>query len=191
MSYLLTAAALLIELAFGLVTALFLLRLALPLVGANFRNPICQAIYRYSHPLVAPIGKLLKPIGRFDLASALLVWLLQCLKFLLLYALGGLLPSLHGLLVLGLAGSVEFVLVFAFWLVLIGAIFSFFPQNAYHPLAQLVAQLTNPLLRPLRRILPSVAGFDLSPMLAMLLLVLARILLAAPLHDLGGHLARG
>ena len=73
MSYLLTAAALLIELAFGLVTALFLLRLALPLVGANFRNPICQAIYRYSHPLVAPIGKLLKPIGRFDLASALLV----------------------------------------------------------------------------------------------------------------------
>ncbi|HRY00064.1 MAG: YggT family protein [Rhodanobacteraceae bacterium] len=191
MSYLLTAAALLIELAFGLVTALFLLRLALPLVRANFRNPICQTIYRLSHPVVAPVGRLLKPIGRFDLASAVLIWLLQCLKFLLLYALGGLLPTLPGLLVLGLAGVVEFVLVFGFWLILISAIFSFFPQNAYHPLAQLTKQLSEPLLRPIRRFLPSVGGFDLSPMLAMLLLVLARILLAAPLHDLGGHLARG
>ena len=106
MSYLLTAAALLIELAFGLVTALFLLRLALPLVRANFRNPICQTIYRLSHPVVAPVGRLLKPIGRFDLASAVLIWLLQCLKFLLLYALGGLLPTLPGLLVLGLAAAV-------------------------------------------------------------------------------------
>ena len=191
MSYLLTAAVLLIELAFGIACALFLLRLALPLVGANFRNPICQAVYRFSHPVVAPIGKLLKPIGRFDLASALIIWLLQCLKFFLIYAMAGLLPTLAGLLVLGLAGVVEFVLVFAFWLVLIGAIFSFFPQNAYHPLAQLIGQLTAPLLRPFRRILPPVAGFDLSPMLLMLLLVLARILLAAPLHDLGAHLARG
>ena len=190
MSYLLTAAALLIELAFGLVTALFLLRLALPLVRANFRNPICQTIYRLSHPVVAPVGRLLKPIGRFDLASAVLIWLLQCLKFLLLYALGGLLPTLPGLLVLGLAGVVEFVLVFGFWLILISAIFSFFPQNAYHPLAQLTKQLSEPLLRPIRRFLPPVGGFDLSPMLAMILLVLARILLAAPIHDLGGHLAR-
>ena len=94
-------------------------------------------------------------------------------------------------LVLGLAGVVEFVLVFGFWLILISAIFSFFPQNAYHPLAQLTKQLSEPLLRPIRRFLPPVGGFDLSPMLAMLLLVLARILLAAPLHDLGGHLARG
>lgn len=191
MSYLLTAAALLIELAFGLVTALLLLRLALPLVGASFRNPICQAIYRFSHPLVTPVGRLLKPVGRFDLASAVLAWLLQCLKFLLLYALGGLLPSLPGLVVLGLAGVVEFVLVFAFWLILIRAIFSFFPQNAYHPLAQLTAQLTEPLLRPLRRMVPSVGGFDLTPMLAMLVLILTRILLAAPLHDFGGYLARG
>lgn len=191
MSYLLTAATLLIELIFGVVTALFTLRLALPLVGANFRNPICQAVYRLSHPVVAPVGKLLKPIGRFDLASAVLAWLTQCLKYLLLAGISGLSVGAAGLLVLGLAGWVEFCLILMFWLVLFRAIFSFFPHAAHQPLAVLTSQLTEPLLRPLRRILPPMGGFDLSPMLAMLLLVLARILLAAPLHDLGGHLARG
>ena len=191
MSYLLTAAALLIELAFALIAGLFTLRLLLPMVGANFRNPVCQAVYRLSHPLVAPLGRIVKPVGRIDLASALLAWLSQCLKVLLLMALAGLLPSVAGLLVLGLAGWLDFLLMLGFWLILLRVLFSFVASGGMHPIVLVVHQLTEPLLGPLRRRLPPLGGFDLSPMLAMLLLILARILLVAPLHDLGTYLAQG
>lgn len=192
MGYLANAGVLLVELIFGLAVTLFVLRVLLQLVGASFYNPVSQFIYKASNPVTTPLRKLLRPIGRFDLAAALVAWVLECVKVVLLFLLVGIAPAFLGVLVLGFAELLGFVLTLYFWLILIGVVLSFVGGGAAsHPLVPLIAQLTAPVLRPFRRMLPDMGGFDLSPLFATVGLLLARLLIAAPLRDFGTLLARG
>ena len=63
------------------------------------------------------------------------------------------------------------------WLVLAGAILSWFPSARKHSVTKAIQSLTNPLLMPFRAIVPSIGGLDLSPLLAILLLSFLRGLL--------------
>jgi len=56
-----------------------------------------------------------------------------------------------------------------------------------NPTLQLLAQVTEPLVRPFRRIVPPIGGLDFSLMFAMIALTLARILVIAPLNDLAAQ----
>lgn len=191
MRYLTEAGSLLIEVVFGLLCAILVLRVLLQLLRGDFYNPISQFLYKATNPVLMPLRKVLPPVGRLDSAGTVLAWLLQVVKVLLLFGLLGQLPGLLGVLVMGLAELVAFVLSLFFWLILLRVLVSWIGQGAQHPMLPLLAQLTEPLLRPVRRRLPALGGFDLSPMLVILGLLLARILLAAPLRDFGLALARG
>ena len=57
------------------------------------------------------------------------------------------------------------------WALIIIVIISWVAPGSYHPGAQLLAQITEPLLAPIRRVLPPMGGLDLSPMVLMLLLL--------------------
>jgi YggT family protein len=191
MTYLLQAGVLLIEVLFGLAATLFVLRVALPLVRANFYNPVCQFVYRATHPVVTPLRRLLRPVGRFETAAAVVAWLLLSIKVWLVQALFGSGAGAVAVAVLALADSISLVLMIAFWVILVRAILSFVNPGGQHPLLPLIVQLSEPLLGPLRRRLPDLGGIDLSPLLAILLLLLARLLVVAPLADAGLALARG
>ncbi len=191
MSYLANAGAILVEVLFGLLVMLFVVRVVLQLVRANFNNPVCQFFYKATNPVLAPLRRVLKPWRSFDIAATLIAFLLECLKMLLLLMLAGVGITLSALLVLGFAELLSFVLMMFFWLILARVILSFVGQGSYHPIVPLITQVTEPLLRPLRRALPAFGGFDLSPLVASLAIVLARVLIVAPLMDLGAMLARG
>jgi YggT family protein len=191
MGYFANAGAILVEVLFGLVVALFVLRVLLQLVRANFHNPVCQFFYKATNPVLMPLRKLLPPLRRLDTAGSVVAYLLECLKVWLLAAFGGFTLNLSGTLVLGLAELVAFLLMLYFWLILVRVILSFVGQGSYHPMVPLIAQLTDPVLRPIRRVLPDLGGFDFSPLVAMLAIYLARALVVAPLQDLGAMLARG
>ncbi len=51
---------------------------------------------------------------------------------------------------------------------------SWFPIDPYNPLAQLLIQITEPIMAPIRQIVPRVGMIDLTPMAAILLLYLLR-----------------
>ncbi len=51
------------------------------------------------------------------------------------------------------------------------AIISWFPVSPGNPLVVLLNQITDPILRPLRRVVPRVGMFDLAPMIAIVVLV--------------------
>jgi YggT family protein len=191
MAYFANAGAILVEVLFGLVVALFVLRVLLQLVRANFHNPVCQFFYKATNPVLMPLRKLLPPLRRLDTAGTLVAYLLECLKVWLLAAFGGFALNLSGTLVLGFAELVAFLLMLYFWLILVRVILSFVGQGSYHPMVPLIAQLTDPVLRPIRRVLPDFGGFDFSPLVAMLAIYLARALIVAPLQDLGAMLANG
>lgn len=191
MNYFADAGTILVEVLFGLAVALFVLRVLLQLVRANFYNPVCQFFYKTTNPVLMPLRKVLPPWRNFDIGGSGIAYLLECVKIWLLGALSGIALNVPATLLLGFAELLSFLLMLIFWLILARVILSFVAQGSYHPMVPLVTQLTDPVLRPIRRLLPEMGGIDLSPLLATLLIFLARALLVAPLHDLGTALAQG
>lgn len=188
MRYFSEAGLILVDFLFGLLIGLFVVRVLLQVVRANFHNPICQFFYRATNPLLVPMRRWLPPIGRVDSAASLIALLLCVIQVWLLGALGGLaLPPL-ATLVLAVGSLINVLLTLYFWLIVVRIILSFLNPDAYHPAIPLLGQLTEPVLRPLRKILPATGAFDFSPLLATLIIVLARVLIVAPINDLGAWL---
>lgn len=190
MTYLLNALSLLIELAFNLLATLFVLRVLAEAARADFHNPISQFLYRATNPVLAPIRRVIPNWRRINLAAVLLAWLVMVLKNALLFALLGATPNAAGLLVLGLADLIDFVLVFYLVLIFGWSLMSMLQVDSRQPALRLAGAIVEPLLRPLRGRL-TVGMIDFSPMAVMLVIVLARILIAAPLMDLGKALTLG
>ena len=190
MSYLFNAISMLIGLAFDAVVILFLLRVAAEACRADFNNPLSQFIYRTTNPVLAPIRRVVPNWRRINIAGVLLAWLAMLLKRVLLFALIGVMAKPLGLVVLALAELLDFVLLFYIVLIFGWSLLSMFSVDPRQPLLKLVGTVVAPLLRPLRGKL--VAGqIDFAPMVVMIALFLARLLIAAPLLDLGARLALG
>ncbi|HET6806986.1 MAG TPA: YggT family protein [Frateuria sp.] len=190
MIYLLNAFSLLLEIAFDVLATLFVLRLLAEAGRADFRNPVSQFVYRYTNPVLAPVRRVLPNWRRVNLAALLACYLVMLVKRVVLFALVGTLPHVAGLLVLALADLLDFVLLFYLVLVFGWSLLSMFQVSPYHPVLGLVEAIVDPLLRPLRGKLV-VGMLDFSPAVVMIGLLLARILIAAPLFDWGNQLARG
>jgi YggT family protein len=189
-TYLLNALSLLITLAFDAVATLLVLRLLAEASRADFNNPLSQFVYRYTNPVLAPIRRVLPNWRRINLAALQLAWLTMLLKLLLLYALLGIMPRPLGLLVQALAELLDFVLLLYIVLIFGWSLLSMFAVDRRQPLLRLAGAIVEPLLRPLHGKL--IAGqIDFAPMAVMIVLLLARLLLAQPLMDLGARLALG
>nr|WP_233171585.1 YggT family protein [Dyella sp. ASV21] len=180
----------LLELAFGAAAALFVLRLLAEASRADFHNPLSQFVYRSTNPVLAPLRRVLPNWRRINIAALLLVWLLMLLKRVVLFALLGMFPRLAGLLLLSVADTLDFILMFYVVLIFVWSLMSLFQVERYHPVYRLAGTLVEPLLRPLRGKLV-VGGLDFAPWAVMIVLILARLLLVSPLTDLGARLALG
>ena len=190
MIYLLNALSLLIQIAFDAVAMLFVLRLAAEACRADFHNPLSQFVYRYTNPVLAPIRRVIPNWRRISLAALLIAWLAMLLKRLVLYALIGFMPGLVGLWVLSLADLLDYVLIFYLVLIFGWSLLSMFAVDQRQPLIRLINAIVEPLMRPVRGKLV-VGSLDFSPAVVMIALMLARLLIAAPLFDLGTRLAQG
>ena len=191
MGYFANAGQIIIQFVFGALIALIVLRVLLQWVRANFYNPICQFLYKATNPVLMPLRKIVPSWRNLDIAGIALAWVVTALKLVLLYATLGEALGVLGLIVLSLADLIDFVLLLYIVLILARVVISFVGADSYHPIVPLVMQLTEPVLKPIRRVLPSVSGIDFSPMVALLAITLARVLIAKPLLDLGVSLARG
>ena len=160
-----------------LVVVAFLLRAVMPLARADFRNPLGQAVLRFTDPLVRPLRRVLGPVGRVDLASFVALLLVQFAGAALLRLVAGGGFDLAGTLVAGLTELVRTVLRFYSVAILAYAVLSWIAPGAYSPTTRLLAALCEPLLTPVRRILPPVAGLDLAPLFVLIGLQALQILL--------------
>jgi YggT family protein len=155
----------------------FLLRVLLPLARADFRNPLTQAILALTNWLVMPLRRILPPVGRVDTASVVALVIVQLLATLILFRLrtGALFPLLP-LVVAALQALVLSTLLLYTVLIFVYALLSFVAPGARSPATALLASLCEPLLSPLRRVLPVVGGIDFSPLVAIVGLTALRIL---------------
>mgnify|MGYP003514073189 FL=1 len=160
-----------------LVVCAFLLRLLLPLVRADLRNPIGQAVLNFTSPLVMPLRKLLRPVGRVDVASLAALLLVQLAGTAVLRLAAGLTLAPGPLLLHGLIDLAHTTLQFYFMVVLAYVILSWVAPGSYSPVGQLIGRLCEPLLQPFRRVIPPIAGLDFSALFVLIALQALQILL--------------
>jgi YggT family protein len=153
---------------FTLVVVAFLLRVIMPLVRADFRNPFGEAVLKVTNPLVLPLRRVLPPARRLDPAAVIALLLVQLVKTAVLRLVAGGGFDLAAVLVSGLLGLVILIVQFYFYAVLVYALLSWFAGAAYNPAGQILARVCEPLLAPIRRVIPPLGGLDLSALFLMI-----------------------
>ncbi|OZG74261.1 YggT family protein [Hahella sp. CCB-MM4] len=147
-----------------------ILRFLLQLSRADFYNPISQFVVKATNPFVIPLRRIIPGMGGLDIASLVLAILLQLLTYVLLLALRGSGIPLTLLLPLALLKVLDLTVQVYFWAIIAVIVLSWIAPGSYHPAAQLLYQLTEPVMRPFRKILPNLGGLDLSPILVFLVI---------------------
>jgi YggT family protein len=156
-----------------------MVRLLLQLTRADFRNPLCQAVVRLTNPLIMPLRRILPPVGKVDTASVVAVLAVATVKVASLFALMdlGIVPT-PLLWVRAVLTEIARTLLWTyFYAIVLYALLGLIAPGGYSPLQSVLTTLCEPVLRPIRRILPAVAGLDLSPLWACILIQALLILL--------------
>ena len=181
--YFVTAGVFLIDLLFGLYIIAIMLRFFLQIVRADFYNPLCQAIVTVTNPPLRPMRRYIPAIGTIDTASVLLMLGLQLLSTFLVFSLLGYSANFAGLLLSATAELISKAIYLFMIAIFIQIVLSWVAPGTYNPVVGVIDSITTPLLRPARRIVPSMGGIDLSPMLVIIGLTLGLMLVVAPLRD--------
>jgi len=158
----------LVETLFQLYLAALMLRLLLEAVRADFYNPVCQALVLVTDPLIKPLSRIFPRVGRVNLAGLLVLYLLQVIALALLSLIVGAPIDPLILALLAVMRLVRMLLVLYLVLIFVVVVLSWVGQNFRHPIVPLMFQLTDPVLAPIRRVLPALGGFDLSPLVAII-----------------------
>lgn len=167
----------LVNIVFDLYLMVVLLRLWLQLARADFYNPFSQFVVKATHPVVAPLRRVLPSLGRLDTATLVLAVSVVICKLLVLELIVGT-PyfSVLGIVFESLLTVIREGLKLIMWVIILRAILSWISQGR-NPMELVLHQLTEPLLAPIRRIIPPIGGLDLSVLVAVIALQFLQILL--------------
>ena len=160
-----------------LVVFAFLMRVILQVVRADFRNAIAQAIVRITNPLVLPLRRVIPPIGKFDAASLVALLLVEFAAAAILLSLSGFTLEPAGLVRFAVIDLLRNVLQFYLVAIIIYVILSWVAPGTYSPAGALLASICEPLLAPVRRVIPPIGGLDLSALFVLIGLQALLILL--------------
>ena len=152
----------------SLYLLIVLMRFILQLVRANFYNPLCQFVVKVTQPLLKPLRRVIPSLFGLDMSSLVLALLLQILLFVVILMLNGYQAFTVLLLPWGLIGIFSLFLKIIFWSMIISVILSWVAPGSRSPGAELVAQITEPVLAPFRRLIPNLGGLDISPIFAFI-----------------------
>jgi len=189
-NYLMNAGIYLINLLFGLYLLAVMLRFLLQTIRADFYNPICQFLVTVTNPALKPLRRWVPGYRGIDWPSILLMFLLQAIEICLVALLvSGQIPVAISFPVI-IASKLLVLLIYIYiFVIIIQAIISWIQPGSYSPFTVLLYQLSDPLVKPIRRYIPTTGGIDWSPFIILILLNLALMLLARPLQDWGSYLS--
>lgn len=190
MGYITQALLFLVQTAFTLYLIALLLRFLLQLVRAGFHNPIARLLVTVTNPPLRPLRRIIPGYGGIDWALVILILVVQAVEIALLALIvGAPVPGAAALLVLSLGQLLRLIIYIYIVTIIVQVVLSWINPHAYNAATVLIYSLNDPVLRPVRRLLPPLGGLDLSPLLVLIGLNLLLIVLVAPIMDTGNALA--
>ncbi len=177
MSPLMQASLFLVDTGFTFLILAILLRILLQWIRADFYNPISQMVLKVSNFFVLPLRRIVPAYYGIDWASVILLLFLAFLKQGALILLQtGLWVNNAGLMLLGIADILSLVFYIYLFSLIATVVASWLNTNRVNPMIQIATQIITPSLNRIRSLLPTLGGFDLSPMVLTLVLILFNIL---------------
>lgn len=149
---------------------LLMLRFLLQASRADYYNPLSQSVVKITQPVVGLFQGFLGPVaGRFDLATLAAGFALKVVSIIAIFMVIGVgMPPIPGLLIAGVAALANAILKIYFFAMIVMIILSWVAPNASHPGALLVMQLVEPIMAPVRKVIPSLGMIDLSPIVVFI-----------------------
>ncbi len=170
----------LITIIFGLYISLLVIRLLLGFSKADFYNPISQLVVKATNPVLLPLRKIIPAAGRIDTALILLILIFKSIEQFILASLSSIAVSPVTLVLAAIIQTIDFILLVYIIVIIAQAILSWVVPpgtTGQNPAVQLMQQLSEPVLRPLRKIIPRFDMLDLTPLAAIILIGVLRIIL--------------
>lgn len=184
-SYLGDAGRFLIEVVVGFYLLVVVLRFLFQVLRADFYNPLSQFVVTLTNPPLRTLRRFIPGFFGIDMASVVLALAVALLKLLLVASITGFPLRFGSAIILAVADILETVVYILIFATFARAILSWFQQGAYNPLTRLLDSITEPLLGPIRKVLPPIGGLDFSPFVLIILLTLALKLIVTPIADSG------
>ncbi|MEY3758870.1 MAG: hypothetical protein RIR39_361 [Pseudomonadota bacterium] len=186
-SYMTDPIVFLIDTLFSLYILAVLLRFLLQWCGGDFYNPISQFLVKITHPPLKILRRFVPSIGKIDTSSLVLMLSLQMLADAsILLLLNGSMINIGALAITSITQLISLLINVLVFAVFARALLSWMNPGAFNAAASILSTLTEPLLDVCRKIIPGLGGIDLSPLAALLLLQLAKMVILPPLHELAG-----
>ena len=158
----------LVETIFSLYIGAIAIRLLLGFARANFNNPLSQFLVKITNPPLVPMRRFIPSVGKIDTSAVILAFVLTLVKVSLLYLImrGAIMFPVSLLVAVGeLIKTIIWVYIIA---LILQAVISWVGSAQGNPVSPLVHSLTNPIVRPIRKIVPLIGMMDLSPLVAIL-----------------------
>lgn len=169
----------LIDVVINLFIFLLLTRFILQLVQADFYNPLSQFVVKATNPVLAPLRKLVPGTSIVDVAALVMVVVLIIVKVIVLVSLSGQgVPPVPAMVIFALRSLASLMINYLFFAVLIRVILSWVAPDPYNPFTAIMTQITEPVMAPVRRVMPAMGGLDLSPLVVLLGLQFLMVLFA-------------
>jgi YggT family protein len=168
---------------FSLAMLLIAMRFLAQLCGVSGYNPISMTLRRVTNVIVLPLSRLMPSGNRFSPAALLALILIQVVFIALMFGLIGQLDGFNVLqaFIWSALGAAGLLVSIIFYSVIAMIVVSFLAPQSSHPAVEFVWELTEPVMAPLRQILPPMGGLDFSPIILFIALNVIRVSL--------GHMA--
>jgi len=174
---------------FSIYISLVMIRFLLAIVRADFYNPISQTIVRFTNPPLVLLRRIIPPVGRIDTSAIVLMLILQLLELWLRTFIIGHPVPVTALFVLAIFELIKLTIWVYIIALILQAIMSWINPGMYqmqNPMVSILHQLTTPIMKPIRNILPRTGMIDFSPMLAIIGLYVLLIIVNGILRSLIG-----
>ena len=155
----------------ALLLLVVVLRGVLHASRVNFYNPLSQLIVKLTNPMLAPLRGALPAKGRIDWAALVLAVLLQSLILVGIALAAGerwALPGFATVLIWGVIGVFALLVNLYFFVLIAMIIVSWVAPGSRHPAIELIWQISEPIMAPVRSLLPNMGGIDFSPILVFI-----------------------
>ena len=175
-SYLTNPLEFLIGTLFSLYILILMLRFLLAWSRADFYNPFSQFIVKVTNPVIVPMRRIVPSVGGIDLATIVVMVCLQVISLLVISSLHGAPLGIASLIMLSIAELLSLVFNIFIFAILILALLSWINPGTYNPVSSVLYSITEPVMKPVRRMLPPMGGVDLSPLVAIIGLQVIKML---------------
>lgn len=183
----------LIGMVFNLYAMLFAVRFIMQVFRADYYNPLAQFVVKVTDPVLKPLRRVIPSFKTYDTSSLLITFVVLLIKILLLKLLQtDILPvagkaifaarqSFGSLFFIAIVDVVHLLFNVFIFAMVIQAILSWFPNPGTDSIRNLLSGITEPILRPIRKHIPPIGGFDFSILIGIIGLFFLQILVTGSL----------